>query len=401
VETTGQVWLGVSIGCAECHDHKYDPISTGEYYQLFALFNNVPHMGDKFEVHGPRLAVQLRDEKVVAQIMDELPQPRETRIHIRGDFEEKGDIVGPGIPAFLVGEGQVSVTNRLEFARWLVDEQNPLTARVTVNRIWQHYFGHGLVRTAEDFGLRGDLPTHPDLLDWLAVEFVESGWSVKHIHRLILNSAAFQQSAAISDERLLYDPANLWLARFPRRRASAEVIRDTILSISGQLDRRIGGRSVYPYQPDGVGTYRDKTAGEWKQDAPPDSLRRGIYVFWQRMSPYPSMTLFDATSRERCIVKRSITNTPLQALALLNDPVYSDAAKALAGRLLAQPDASEFSSRLDYLFQLTLNRHVRPKETDQFLAFYRQIRSATKDEARTWFQIATILLNLDETICID
>lgn len=401
VETTGQVWLGMSVGCAECHDHKYDPISTEEYYQLFAIFNNVPHEGEKFEVHGPRLEVNVNGETVAAQVMAELAEPRETRVHIRGNFEDKGKLVQPGIPKFVSRRGEPSVTNRLEFARWLVDERHPLTARVIVNRIWQHYFGRGLVSTPDDFGSRGERPTHPELLDWLAVEFVASGWSVKHIHRLILNSATFQQSSAASDKLLADDPANLWLARFARRRASAEVIRDSILAISGQLDRRIGGRSIFPHQPDGVGVYRDKTAGEWKQDPAPDSLRRGIYVFWQRMSPYPSLTLFDATSRERCTVKRSVTNTPLQALVLLNDPVYIDAAKSLSRRVLDRVERDQVASRLGWLFHLALTRKPTSEETSDFRAFRQQLQATETDEADVWFHIAMVMLNLDETISIE
>lgn len=400
LETTGRVWLGTTLACAECHDHKYDPISTREYYELFAIFNNVPHLGEKFEVHGPQLEVKSStNHSVIAQVMAELPQRRVTRIHVRGDFENPGERVIPNVPAILCSVDKKPVTNRLEFAKWLVDESHPLTARVQVNRIWQHYFGHGLVRTPDDFGVRGQRPTHPQLLDWLAVEFMESGWSVKHVHRLILNSATFQQSSIFSPQLKKIDPDNRWLARFPRRRASAEVIRDTILSVSGQLVLQIGGRSVYPHKPVGVDKFRDETAGEWKQDAPPYCFRRGIYVFWQRTSPYPSMTLFDATSRERCTVKRAVTNTPLQSLALMNDPVYVAAANALASHLMS--GAHGTSQRIELLFRLAVNRGPSKAERDRFQHFYDQSITQGFQELNAWSQLTAVMLNLDEVISIE
>ena len=339
--------------------------------------------------------------RVTAQIMRELPQPRPTYIHIRGDFESPGDQVQPGVPAFLSRSSAQPVTDRLAFARWLVSERNPLTARVAVNRIWQHYFGTGLVRTADDFGIRGAAPSHPGLLDWLAVEFVESGWSVKHIHRLILNSATFQQTSLATPEQRSRDAQNRWLGRFPRRRASAEVIRDTHLAISGLLDRRLGGRSVYPYQPDGVGEYRDATAGKWRPDAAPHCFRRGLYVFWQRTAPYPSMTLFDATSRERCTVRRSTTNTPLQALALLNDPASVEMARAFARRTQRRSGAEEPKSRLEVMFQLALNRAPTSEECARCMLFVTQAVAAGQTEQTAWFHLAGALMNLDETISIE
>ena len=359
--------------------------------------------GEKFRTRDRALRERLRQirQPVTAQIMRELPQPRPTYVHIRGDYQARGDRVQPGIPAFLNRDGAERVTNRLEFARWLVSGKHPLTARVAVNRIWQHHFGVGLVRTADDFGVRGAAATHPALLDWLAVEFVEAGWSVKHIHRLILHSATFQQASRVTVGKRDRDVANRWLGRYPRRRVSAEVVRDTLLAISGLLERRVGGRSVYPYQPDGVGEFRDDTAGKWHEDAAPDCFRRGLYVFWQRTAPYPSMTVFDAPSRERCTVRRSTTNTPLHALALLNDPVAVEMAKAFAQRVLKQSPDDDRKTRVETMFQLALNRSPTVSEAERCAAFIDQTRVLGQQEQRAWFHLAGAVLNLDETISIE
>ncbi|MBB75819.1 MAG: hypothetical protein CMJ75_15035 [Planctomycetaceae bacterium] len=349
------------------------------------------------------LREQLADlqQTVTAQIMQELSEPRDTFIHIRGDYENRGARVRPAVPDFLAGSGAGPVKNRLEFARWLVSDTHPLTARVAVNRIWQHYFGNGLVRTTDDFGIRGAQPTHPDLLDWLAVEFMESGWSVKHIHRLILQSATFQQSSRVVPSEYAKDVGNMWLGRFSRRRASAEVVRDTLLAISGLLDRRVGGRSVYPYQPDGVGEFRDATAGQWQQDAAPDCYRRGLYVFWQRTAPYPSMSLFDATSRERCTIQRSRTNTPLQALALLNDPAVVEMSKAFALRARLCGPQGDIGQTVKTIFELALGRSPTENEADRCAAFVEQALATGQDEETAWFHFAGAVLNLDETISIE
>ncbi|MEE3371229.1 MAG: DUF1553 domain-containing protein [Planctomycetota bacterium] len=346
-----------------------------------------------------RLASQ--QKTVTAQIMRELPAPRDTFIHIRGDYENRGAQVQPAVPGVLAGAGAGPVKNRLDFARWLVSGGHPLTARVAVNRIWQHYFGRGLVGTADDFGIRGAQPTHPELLDWLALEFVESGWSVKHIHRLILQSATFQQSSRVAPGKHVKDVDNRWLGRFPRRRGSAEVVRDTLLAISGLLDRRVGGRSVYPYQPEGVGEFRDATAGKWQEDEAPDCYRRGLYVFWQRTAPYPSMTLFDATSRERCTIQRSRTNTPLQALALLNDPVAVEMAKAFALRARLCSPEDDIVQTVETIFELALNRSPTENESERCTAFVEQALATGQDEETVWFHFAGAVLNLDETISIE
>ncbi len=334
---------------------------------------------------------------VTAQVMEELPKPRETFVHLRGNFENPGERVFPGTPAFLPPMPEGKLVNRLSFAEWLVDEGNPLVARVAVNRIWAHYFGQGLVTTVDDFGVRGAPPSHPRLLDWLAVELVASGWDMKALNRLIVTSATYRQASRLRPELTERDPNNRWLARGPRLRLAAEQIRDNALAVSGLLTSRIGGPSVFPRQPAGVGEFRDATAGQWVADTGGGQYRRSLYTFWQRMSPYPSLTIFDAPSRERSCVRRSRTSTPLQALALLNDPAFVAMADALARRILDAGDGWE--SRLEYAFQLVLARSPEPRERDRFHEFAQKQRaSGHAIDRELWERIAQVLLNMDETI---
>lgn len=332
---------------------------------------------------------RLKQNLVTAQVMTEMDQPRPTFIHLRGNFENRGPRVQPGLPRPLSG-GRRSrePVNRLALARRLVDGSNPLVARVIVNRIWAHHFGSGLVRTTDDFGVRGDYPSHPDLLDWLAVEFVESGWDLKHMHRLIVTSATFQQSST-SDSGRTSNPR--WLSRFPRRRLHAEQIRDAALQASGALVNRLGGPSVYPPQPPGIGQFRDATAGTWVNSRGPGRYRRSLYTFWQRMSPYPSMVLFDAPSRERCTVDRPSTNTPLQALALLNAPHHVDLARRFGERIRSVSRSP--IERIRFGFLTILSRPPEPGEQQAFLEF-----AGDRSDPETWFRLAQVLLNLDEAI---
>ena len=399
LDTTGRVWLGLTIACAECHDHKYDPISQREYYRMFAIFNNIPHYGQAFGVHGPRLLVALDDSSLpsvtgssrgtdkatlearlaaegtlTAQVMVELDAPRETRIHVRGNFENKGDRVSPGVPQAIGRLPDGVRADRLGFARWLVAGRNPLVARVFVNRLWQQLFGAGLVRTVEDFGHQGEPPSHPGLLDWLAVEFVESGWDIRHMVRLIVSSEAYRQSSKVDEGLRSRDFYNRLLARGPRHRLPAEQVRDGMLLVSGLLSREVGGPSVYPPQPGQVGQFRDPTAGTWKTSASRDRYRRGIYTFWQRMYPYPSLALFDAPSRERSCVRRTRSNTPLQALALLNDPAVFEAALAFGGLVLSESGAVTDVGRIEYAYEAALARPPSATESGLFQAFVRKQR---------------------------
>ncbi len=445
LDTTGRVWLGLTIACAECHDHKYDPISQREYYQLFAIFNNIPHYGQSFGVHGPRMLVPLdktlfsrikgdwsRTDRatleaklaaeglLTAQVMVEMDTPRETRIHIRGNFENQGDRVPPGVPKAIGRIPDGLQVDRLSFASWLVDGQNPLVARVFVNRLWQQFFGIGLVRTVEDLGSQGEWPSHPGLLDWLAVEFVESHWNIRHMVRLIVTSETYRQTSKADDRLQARDFLNRLLARGPRQRLPAEQIRDNMLAVSGLLNRRIGGPSVFPVQPSHIGEFRDASAGEWETSSGADRFRRGIYTFWQRMYPYPSMVLFDAPSRERSCVRRNLSNTPLQALALLNDPVAFEAARAFGGRTLLESESSADPARIEYAFEAALARPPSAAESELFQAFVLKQRQrfagdpASADsvadgrspvhaslpavELATWTMVGSTILALDETI---
>jgi hypothetical protein len=363
--------------------------------------------------------------------MKELPEPRETFVHIRGNFLNKGDKVEAGVPEVLhdlhIAEGEKP--SRLTLARWLVSPENPLTARVVVNRMWEEFFERGLVETSEDFGSRGQRPTHPELLDWLATEFMRDGWSMKRMHRLIVLSATYRQSAKTTPALLERDPHNRLLARGPRMRLSAEAVRDQALATSGLLSRKIGGPSVMPPQPDGLWN-SPYSSEKWRTSSGEDKYRRGLYTYWKRTSPYPSFMSFDAPSREFCVVRRPRTNTPLQALTLLNDPVYVEAAQALARRMLNE-GGDDAASRVTRGFRQVLARVPAPGEVEPLVSLYKNevehyrhdkaaaealagkldekttgdqsnegAKSKTVDTAElaAWTVVANVLLNLDEAV---
>ena len=332
-------------------------------------------------------------KEVSVPVMREMSKPRDTFIHLRGSFLSRGDQVGPAVPRVLADEGEEQPKNRLEFARWLVNGKNPLVARVVVNRFWQSYFGHGLVRTSDDFGSQGTPPTHPDLLDWLATEFVESGWDMKHINRLIVTSATYRQAARISSTHREKDPNNDLLARMPRVRLPAEQIRDQALTIGGLLRLIVGGPSVFPPQPDKYWEDRD-LPGKWVVSKGDDRYRKSLYTYWRRMALHPTMELLDAPARAVCLSKRTTANLPTQALVTLNAPVFVDSAEGLAKRLLSEP--GDQKARLDLAFRLCLGRLPAPAERTKFIRFLENHPSKSKDAA--WVSVATILMNLDETI---
>ena len=295
---------------------------------------------------------------------------RDTFIHVRGNYLTPGEKVEPELPVWFGGHNS-TVADRMILAKWLVSNENPLTARVVVNRIWQQHFGRGIVETAEDFGARGSLPSHPALLDWLASEFREHGWSQKHIHRLIVTSATYRQSSQRSAEKLQLDPRNRWLSYFPRQRLSAEQLRDNALAISGLLSLRVGGPPVFPYQP-----HDSKSAiysGNWPTSSGEDSYRRAIYTFWRRTAPYASFQNFDAPSRETCTVQRLPTNTALQALDLLNDTVYVEAARGLARRMM-NGAADALDDRISLGMRLCVARFPTQPELQSLREFYTQTR---------------------------
>ena len=460
VATTGTVWLGLSIGCAQCHDHKFDPISQKEYYQLFAFLNNQDEPAIK--VYDPGLNVagltaeqreleaklkshlqaraseqakweaELTAEakaalpKTISSILDvepskrtfaqsrtlygaslgadetfrngnqrlteietilnqgvstmvlrELATPRRTTVFIKGDFTRPADEVSPGTPAVLhpLPAGSARL-NRLDLARWLVSRENPLTARVIMNRVWQQYFGRGLVETENDFGMQGTPPSHPELLDWLAVEFMESGWSLKRMHRLIVLSRTYRQSSDERSELREKDPYNYLLARQQRLRLEAEVVRDTALAASGLLSRKFGGPPVYPPIPDGVmGQGQVKRA--WTVSPGADRYRRGLYTFVYRASPPPALIVFDAPDGYSSCTRRIRSNTPLQALTLMNDASFFECAVALEKQIHA--------AGLADAFRRCTSRQPQPDE----LAILERLDALSA---------ARVLLNLDETV---
>jgi hypothetical protein len=533
VNTTGSVFFGLTIGCCQCHDHKYDPIAQREFYQLFAFFNSCDeptidlptpeqaqkrkevlarvaaidrqrkvldttsaagqvkweaslrlsdrdhllpeiqrildlapnsrdqkqaetlrevyrtsdmarHLGGAFDTSTPfGRAVQLQAfqfrhsaDKRIAELKNQIPPipttmvlrelatPRPTNIHLGGDFTRKGAPVAPGVPAVLHPMNNIKKPNRFDLAKWIVDPKNPLTARVTVNRLWQRYFGLGLVETENDFGTQGTPPTHPELLDWLADEFMNPAnggihsrrWSLKALHRLIVTSATYRQSSRYRPELASVDPRNRLLARQNRLRLDAEVVRDNALAASGLMFAKIGGPSVFPPQPDGVYAFTqiDKA---WKADTGPDRYRRGMYTYFWRSAPHPGLMAFDAPEANTTCTRRNRSNTPLQALTLLNDEAFFEFARGLALRGLKE--CPEEAQRLRYLFRLCLAREPSAREQQrlgQFLA--RQVVALEKApagevtrlvppalpkdvkprRAAAWTMLARVLLNLDEFI---
>jgi hypothetical protein len=289
--------------------------------------------------------LQTRKEDLVktiptAMVMADLKKPRETFVLARGDYRNQTEKVQPGVPAVLPPLPEGAPLDRLTLAKWLVDPSHPLTARVAVNRYWQTYFGYGIVKTQEDFGVQGEPPTHPELLDWLATEFVRTGWDVRAMQRLIVTSATYRQTSKTTPQLTERDPENRLLARGPRVRMPAEMIRDTALAASGLLNDAIGGPSVLPYQPKGIWeelAFGDGFSGQaYEQSHGPDLYRRGMYTLWKRTAPPASLATFDAPDREKCTARRAQTNTPLQALVLLNDPTYVEASRARAERALVE-----------------------------------------------------------------
>ena len=370
----------------------------------------------------------LSDSIPIVSVLEELPKARDTHMLLRGSFLTKGEAVQPGVPAVFNPLNTNQALNRLALAKWLVDTNNPLTARVVMNRFWEQIFGIGIVETAEDFGTQGEPPSHPKLLDWLACEFmtpsVETGfaptpWDVKRMLKLIVTSATYRQSSKVTSEMFQRDPYNRLLARGPRRRLEAEMLRDQALTVSGLLSHKLGGAPVMPPQPDGV--WQVVYSGDkWETSKGEDKYRRGIYTFWRRTSPYPSMVSFDAPSREFCVVRRPRSNTPLQALTLLNDPVYVECAQALAKRMLTEggaiaeqraafglrvclsrePKAGE-ATQLASLAEKELNRYKEDSDSaTKLVKFTGTGEKETADcaELAAWTVVANVLLNLDEFV---
>jgi hypothetical protein len=402
VNTTGAVWLALTVGCCQCHSHKFDPLTQREYYQLFAFFNSQDEPSLPLGIPDPNPVRRLgKGRELTTMILQERRTPRATHLLKGGDFTRPGALVSPGTPAVLppLGKpGYGGTPNRLDLARWLVDPGNPLTARVAVNRIWGHYFGLGLVETENDFGTRGTPPSHPELLDWLAAEFMapsppsvpprteDNGraWSLKALHRLIVTSATYRQSSQSRPDLETIDPRNRLLARQARLRLEAEVVRDVALTASGLLDCRMGGPSVYPPQPAGVSQFT-QVERVWKANTDSERYRRGMYTWFWRSAPHPALITFDAPDAGTACTRRNRSNTPLQALTLLNDAGFTEYAYGLAARILRDGRVTE-EEQVRHGFRLCLGREPSEAEAKRlaaFLAKQRRHYTANPEQTRT------------------
>jgi hypothetical protein len=416
-ETTATVWLAQTFNCNRCHDHKYDPFTQADFYSLKAFFHNIAELGSgnynapirensppHLKLPAPEIEAEItslisqladaeghlaathaedpelpaRQERVAGLkkqltaarhsipttlVMEELKEPRATHILIRGSYETPGERVFAGTPGVLPPMTPDLPRNRLGLAQWLVDPANPLTARVTVNRLWQQVFGTGIVASSDDFGAQGGYPSHPELLDWLALDFVRNGWDVKRLMKLFVTSATYRQQSHLTPELLEADPENRLLARGPRRRLPGEFIRDQALVAGGLLVPIVGGPSVKPYHPPGL--YEQVTSGTGTNVYLPgegdDLYRRSLYTYWKRSVPHPAMLAFGTPFRESCTVRRTESNTPLQALNLMNDETYVEAGRFLAERMM-KSDAITPADRLAFGFRVVLSRFPNPAE---------------------------------------
>jgi mono/diheme cytochrome c family protein len=526
VNTTLAVWMGTTIACAQCHNHKYDPITQEEFFRVYAIYNSSqdadrrdesplfekwtdeqeqqkadwrndiaeleqqlktptpelldaqqkweeesatadkaekPEKNDKAQkpelpanvkailaIEAERrtekqqqeltqyyltIAPELKSERdqldkvkkqlaalkpeISVPVMRDLAEGRKTLIQHRGNFLDTGKEVAAGVPAAFHALPEGAQVDRLALARWLVSDENPLTARVIANRYWEKTFGIGLVRTSEEFGTQGELPTNPELLDWLAMELVRLDWDMKAFLKLLVTSAAYRQSSRVTPELLALDPDNTLLARGPRFRLPAETIRDQALAVSGLLSEKMYGPPVKPPQPQ-IGLSAAFGSGiDWQTSTGEDRYRRGLYTTWRRSNPYPSMAAFDAPNREVCTIRRDRTNTPLQALVTLNDPVYVEAAQALARRIASSHDSKSIEAKARHGFNICLSRPPSDKELAYLTALYKQAHDrfandaasaekmatvplgpAPKDanlvDLASWTVVSNVLLNLDE-----
>jgi hypothetical protein len=390
-KTYGKGILGLTVECAQCHDHKYDPFKQKDYYSLLAFFNNTKEAGYEGDVSTskpakpPILLIDSNDRKnilsyihqkdtgaIMVSVMGERDTLRKTFILNRGRYDAPGkEVQAAALPAVKLFDTTKYARNRLGLAQWTISKDNPLTARVYVNQIWQEIFGRGIVKSAGDFGMQGDLPTNPELLDWLAVDFMEHGWDIKRLIKQIMMSATYRQSAIATTEKLSKDPENIYLSRGPRNRLQAEIIRDLVLSSSGLLVKTIGGPSVKPYQPPGL--WESATSGRgvlatYKQDHNDSLYRRGIYTFIKLTVPPPSMVMFDASNRDQCEVRRLKTNTPLQALIMMNDPTVLEASRVLAEKISAENGSVQ--EKITKAFRLIVCRKPTAIELKSLEGYY-------------------------------
>ncbi len=379
-DTTAAVWMGLTFGCAKCHSHKYDPISQREYYQLYAVFNNT----DNHDAPLPNAKDRIMTLKAAS---------RPTHVFVRGNFLHKGEAVAPGTPAFLPPlTAREKGADRLDLARWLVDPRHPLTARVAVNHFWQHLFGHGLVRSPENFGVNGEAPTHPELIYWLASEFVALKWSRKALLRTIVLSSTYRQASIFPSPEV--DPDNHRLGRQNRFRVEAEIVRDLALSASGLLDRKLGGPSIVPPFPEGLLAQRFQA--EALRMPTKEHHRRGVYIHVQRTLTYPMLAAFDVADGNQPCLRRDRSMTPMQALTLLNDPVFTEAAQALGARL--RKSAADRDERLRLGFQLCLGRAPSVRELGVLGELVETQKKLAANDDAIWAGVARTLLNVEEFV---
>ncbi|GAB3225271.1 PSD1 domain-containing protein [Algoriphagus aestuariicola] len=432
--------LGITMECAQCHDHKYDPFSQKEYYELFAFFNNSKEKGfegdvsqskpaktpilwiDRTDLDGIMSFINHSDTtKLSVSVMGENEVKRTTYILDRGVYDAPTDSVDVSTPASIFEFPENLEKNRLGLAKWATNRNNPLTSRVFVNLIWQEIFGKGIVKSSGDFGMQGDLPTHPELLNWLAADFMENGWDIKRLLKQIMLSSTYRQSAAITKDHLKIDPDNLYLSRAPRLRLPAENIQDLVLASSGLLHTEIGGPSVKPYQPSGLweaATSGRGTLATYIQDSGDKLYRRGIYNFIKLTVPPPKAIIFDSSNRDRCEISRNRTNTPLQALVMMNDPMVLEASRVLATKLSESYTGEEAISQA---FKRILCREMKSEERDLLTEYYEgvleefkadpesakktldvgeypMIEKAITPENAALMQVIVSMYNLEETI---
>ncbi|MEM9928383.1 MAG: PSD1 and planctomycete cytochrome C domain-containing protein [Bacteroidota bacterium] len=434
---TMEVWQASTFSCVQCHSHPYDPIRHEEYYALKGYFNNTADRDLTSDY--PRLPLQSRaraqvlsklksqvtadtlsaeaiakleaaiasyEQPLPVPVLQELPDSvaRINRLFTRGNWLMEADTILPKPPAAFDKTVGNFTADRLGLAQWLVDQDNPLTGRVLVNRIWAELFGRGIIKTVEDLGIQGEAPTHPALLDWLAVAFTEEqDWRLKSLLRTIVTSATYQQSSQVDSIGLELDPDNRWLARGPRFRLSAEQIRDQALAVSGLLNPEVYGPSVMPYQPEGVWNVIRQVA-RWKTSSNDQAYRRGLYTFYRRVSPYPTMLLFDAPTRELCVSRRIRTNTPLQAMVTLNDPVFVEAAAALASRV-RQEAPHDLAAQIRLAYARAAARPPDAYRQQRLVRLYQenlQAYQASADsippETAALETVCQAILNLDEVL---
>lgn len=409
--TFGKAFMALTVECAKCHDHKYDPIPQKDYYGLFSFFNQVAEKGYQGDIYSgtaadpPRMSISTADVQsilrfvnkqdtgvVKVMIMRDSSIRRQTYLLKRGAYDAHGDPVTFHTPeAILPFDSLKFSNNRLGLSRWLLDAKHPLTSRVFVNRIWQEFFGRGLVKTSGDFGMQGEPPSHPELLDWLALDFRNHGWNIKRLVKQMVLSSTYCQSSVVSKDRLAADPENIYLARASRVRFSAELVRDLVLASSGLLVDEIGGPSVKPYQPNGI--WESSTSGRgvlktYVQDHGSKLYRRGMYTFIKRTVPPPSLLIFDASNRDQCEVKRLRTNTPLQALLLMNDPTVLESSRVLAERLMKESTGEE--EKIRKAFRLIVCRQIEEKELVILKKYFEEESALLSNHAVTVNQLLDV-----------